>query len=444
MPYLPLPLQDNPALGVRGVRVSFAWPELLRAQLRAILRVQPAGQAQIMLPMVASLGELRAARAIAADLAAELGVALPNLGVMVETPAAAVTADLLAAEADFLSIGTNDLAQYALAMDRTNAELAAQVDALHPAVLRLIRDAAAGGRQARTDRRGLRQPRLRDRRRADPDRPRRHRALGRAGRDPGAEGGDPRADHGANAATSPSGRWSARRAAEVRAWRWRWRRRGEDGSDAMSSGGISVGLSALQPLGRALMLPIAVLPVAGLLLRLGQPDLLNIAFVAAAGDAIFHNLGLLFAIGVAVGFAADGNGAAGLAGVVCFLVASNGAQALMTVPPDATAGFTGKAADLATAAFKAGAIFRAQRAARHPLRRHRRRLLQPLRRDQAAGIPRLLRRPAVRADRQRPGGPGAGAGRSALGWSSDQRRHRRPQPRHRRAPGRSGSSSTAC
>ena len=115
-------------------------------------------------------------------------------------------------------------------------------------------------------------------------------------------------------------------------------------------------LSALQPLGRALMLPIAVLPVAGLLLRLGQPDMLNIAFVASAGDAIFHNLGLLFAIGVAVGFAKDGNGAAGLAGVVCFLIATNGAEALIAAPADALAGMTGKAADLATAAFKAAAL----------------------------------------------------------------------------------------
>ena len=115
-------------------------------------------------------------------------------------------------------------------------------------------------------------------------------------------------------------------------------------------------LSALQPLGRALMLPIAVLPVAGLLLRLGQPDLLNIAFVAAAGDAIFHNLGMLFAIGVAVGFARDGNGAAGLAGLVCFLIATNGAEVLIATPPDAVAGFSGKGVDLATAAFKAGAI----------------------------------------------------------------------------------------
>ena len=126
----------------------------------------------------------------------------------------------------------------------------------------------------------------------------------------------------------------------------------------MSLRGVSSAVGALQPLGRALMLPIAVLPVAGLLLRLGQPDLLAIPFVAAAGDAIFHNLGLLFAIGVAVGFAKDGNGAAGLAGAVCFLVAGNGAQALMVVPAEAVAGFTGKAAELAGTAFKSSALFR--------------------------------------------------------------------------------------
>src|SRR3984957_12851776 len=134
-------------------------------------------------------------------------------------------------------------------------------------------------------------------------------------------------------------------------------RRRQTGSRLMKFSPASL-LSGLQPLGRALMLPIAVLPVAGLLLRLGQPDLLNIAFIAAAGDAIFHNLGLIFAIGVAVGFAKDGNGAAALAGAVCFLVAGNGAEALMTVPPDAVAGMTGKAADLAAAAFKAGAIYK--------------------------------------------------------------------------------------
>ena len=115
-------------------------------------------------------------------------------------------------------------------------------------------------------------------------------------------------------------------------------------------------LEALQSLGRALMLPIAVLPVAGLLLRLGQPDLLNIPFMAAAGDAIFSNLGLLFAAGVAVGLARDNNGAAGLAGVVCFLIATQGAQTLLHVPADALKGMAGDAADLAKAAFRTKAI----------------------------------------------------------------------------------------
>ena len=143
--YLALPREENPALGVRGVRVSLAFPELLRTQLRAILRVRPAGQVQVMLPMVAALAEVRAVRAVFSELATAMGVGVPKLGVMVETPAAAVISDLIAAETDFLSIGTNDLAQYALAMDRTSAQLAAQVDAMHPAVLRLVQQAAAGG-----------------------------------------------------------------------------------------------------------------------------------------------------------------------------------------------------------------------------------------------------------------------------------------------------------
>ena len=109
-------------------------------------------------------------------------------------------------------------------------------------------------------------------------------------------------------------------------------------------------LSRLQPLGRALMLPIAVLPIAGLLLRLGQPDLLDIAFIAAAGNAIFANLGLLFAVGVAVGLARENHGAAGLAGVVAYLVTVEGAKALLHVPPEITAGFAEAVAkDLAAA-----------------------------------------------------------------------------------------------
>jgi PTS system N-acetylglucosamine-specific IIC component len=112
-------------------------------------------------------------------------------------------------------------------------------------------------------------------------------------------------------------------------------------------------VASLQPIGRALMLPIAVLPAAALLLRLGQPDLLNIAAMAAAGNAIFSNLGLLFAIGVAVGLARENHGAAGLAAVVGYLVTTNGAEVLIGVPADATADLSGRAVDLATAAYRA-------------------------------------------------------------------------------------------
>ncbi len=115
-------------------------------------------------------------------------------------------------------------------------------------------------------------------------------------------------------------------------------------------------LTGVQQLGRALMLPIAVLPVAGILLRIGQPDLLNLPFVAAAGAAIFDHLGLLFAIGVAVGFARENHGAAGLAGAVGYFVAAEGAKVMIVVPPEALAGFAENAHALASAAFKNSAI----------------------------------------------------------------------------------------
>ncbi len=119
---------------------------------------------------------------------------------------------------------------------------------------------------------------------------------------------------------------------------------------------MKLSLESLQPLGRALMLPIAVLPVAGLLLRLGQPDLLDIPFVAAAGGAIFDNLGLLFAAGIGVGIAKDNNGAAGLAGLVCFLVATRGAMTLLHIPPEVTANLAKDIAALADAAWRDKAI----------------------------------------------------------------------------------------
>lgn len=119
---------------------------------------------------------------------------------------------------------------------------------------------------------------------------------------------------------------------------------------------VNNALQHLQSLGRALMLPIAVLPVAALLLRLGQPDLLGLDFVSAAGNAMFANLGLLFAIGVATGFAKDGNGAAPLAGVVCFLVASEGAKALLAVPADVVAGVAKAALPAVTAAWRSAQV----------------------------------------------------------------------------------------
>lgn len=147
--YLDIPPEDNPALGLRGIRVGLWQPDLLRAQIRAILRVAPVGQCRIMLPMVASVSELTKVRVIVDAIRTELGITAPiELGVMIETPAAAVTADLLAGHADFFSIGTNDLAQYALAMDRGNPLLAPLIDGLHPAVLRLIEQAVHGAATA--------------------------------------------------------------------------------------------------------------------------------------------------------------------------------------------------------------------------------------------------------------------------------------------------------
>jgi phosphocarrier protein FPr/phosphocarrier protein len=140
--YIRFPVEQNPALGVRGVRTGLIDPELLDEQLRAIARVEDEG-VKVMIPMVSSVDEVRAVRARLGELRAGM-----TIGIMVETPAAALIADALAAEADFLSIGSNDLAQYALAMDRTNPLLAASIDALHPAVLKLIAMTAQAGQSA--------------------------------------------------------------------------------------------------------------------------------------------------------------------------------------------------------------------------------------------------------------------------------------------------------
>ncbi|SEJ33829.1 phosphoenolpyruvate--protein phosphotransferase [Pseudomonas sp. NFR16] len=146
--YLPLPAEANPVLGLRGIRLGQARPELLDQQLRALLRVTPLARCRILLPMITEVSELLAVRGRIDELAQALGLTeRPQLGVMIEVPSAALMAEQLAEHADFLSIGTNDLSQYTLAMDRDHAGLAARVDALHPALLRLIAmtcDAAHG------------------------------------------------------------------------------------------------------------------------------------------------------------------------------------------------------------------------------------------------------------------------------------------------------------
>ncbi|MEB2569167.1 phosphoenolpyruvate--protein phosphotransferase [Burkholderia multivorans] len=143
--YLTLPPEPNPALGLRGIRLAQVRPDLLDDQLQGLLAVKPFGAVRILLPMVTDAGELVRLRKRIDEFARAQGRTEPiEVGVMIEVPSAALLADQLAQHADFLSIGTNDLTQYTLAMDRCQPDLAAQADGLHPAVLRLIDLAVRG------------------------------------------------------------------------------------------------------------------------------------------------------------------------------------------------------------------------------------------------------------------------------------------------------------
>ncbi len=151
--YFELPKEENPALGCRAIRISLSRPQIFKTQLRALLRAAAYGKLAIMYPMITSLSEIRQIKAMVEEVKNELkgkGVEYGNVeqGIMIETPGAAVISDLLAKEVDFFSIGTNDLTQYTLAIDRQNPALDAFYDVHHPAILRMIDLTVSNAHQA--------------------------------------------------------------------------------------------------------------------------------------------------------------------------------------------------------------------------------------------------------------------------------------------------------
>jgi phosphoenolpyruvate-protein kinase (PTS system EI component) len=147
VPYLNLPEEENPFLGIRGIRLSLLNNEIFREQIISILSSELLPKVKIMFPMVSLLDDFNKAKTIVVEEANKLGVEVPKLGVMIETPSAAISAKTYINDVDFFSIGTNDLIQYTLAADRGLASLASYHDCLHPSVLHLINNVIEVGKE---------------------------------------------------------------------------------------------------------------------------------------------------------------------------------------------------------------------------------------------------------------------------------------------------------
>ena len=136
--YLSLPVEENPFLGVRGIRLSLQIEELYRSQIESILTSRDAHRVKIMFPMISTIEDFLKSKIIIEEIAENLGKKMPEVGIMIETPSSTILVEDFAQHVDFFSIGTNDLTQYIMAADRGNPNLIEYQDSLHPAILRVL------------------------------------------------------------------------------------------------------------------------------------------------------------------------------------------------------------------------------------------------------------------------------------------------------------------